>query len=343
MGFLSSVAHTITDPMMNGMDAWQMRDELNQLRGEITKDIKVYKSISQILTSWENPLNSCGKYTSAMLHQTSDYVHGLAFNYSKVVTDTSVNLLKIKRLSDANLVNPILNIPIPGHFGKLPSALIPGVEALKMVEGLLNIFLGSMALLPQLHQARHNSDQLRNEISRAQNNELILKQICAYFLHTSTNLLKIFHRTTGLTFPTLAANTPDQLQAAVNDMESIIEQITNIKGNAFTISRFIMNLVKEKSIKKASPAQIDWIAEKLFSTVPGIQQSFKSEENVKIFVNNFFAANLLTPAILLHLPQPPSTISEYIKETPPAHHQTYSDPNSSKYDPPSISLGDFPS
>ncbi len=332
-----------TDIIANGPMGIEMRNELNHLHGEVNGAISQYNNLHSQISAWQNPINNCGKQTSAILHQSSDYVHGIALNYSKIIDDNSLNIPKIQQLGNANIVKPLVDIPIPGDFGGFPSALIPGVEALQMMEGLINIFGGSITLRSQLSKARTNLSKAQDYVHKEQVLLSEMQSINDYFLLISNNVLDVFRRTTGLHIQKLAATNSGQLAATVGLMERLVGQITAVKGNAFTICRYIVNLSKEKNISSPSESQIQWIANKLFSTIPDMSSSFESEANVAIFVRNFFGGQLLTPAALLHLPEPPSNIKKYITESESVH-ETMSDPNSTQYDPPTgISLSDFPS
>lgn len=349
MGFISSVEHGIgvatqgaSDIFANGPAGIAMRQELDHLHSQITKVIGQYNNLHRDNTAWRDPIDDCGKYTSSLLHQTSDFVHGIALNYKEVISDNSLNVPNIKNLGNANIVQPLVNIPIPGDFGGFPSALVPGVETLKMVEGLINVFASSFTLGTQLHEARSNLNKAIAYTRQAAQLLNEMEELKNYFLEIANNVLGVFRKTTGLNLPHLSANTASDLTNTNQTMIKLITQLTNTKGNAFTICRFILNLIKEKNISSPSETQIQWIANTLYTTIDGIQSSFESEVNVATFVRNYFGAQLLTPAILLHLPEPPDNLKKYIKESPPSH-TTFADPNSSKYDPPKVNLNNFPS
>ena len=71
-----------------------------------------------------------------------------------------------------------------------------------------------------------------------------------------------------------------------------------------------------------------------------IASAFGSDAALNLFVSKFFDGSLIKHGMLT-LPPVPNEIKPFINEQPP-EKQTYSDPNSSKFDPPDISLDGFP-
>ncbi|HEX5734541.1 MAG TPA: hypothetical protein VF131_17030 [Blastocatellia bacterium] len=348
MSIFSKIKHGIgvavqgtSDTFANGPMGPALREELIHAHGEEKNLLATYSQINGDITAWTVPLDDCGRLTSALLQQTSDYVHGIAVNYQQIINDNSLDTEDIGKLANGNIIQPLLNLPIPGTIAGIPTALIPGVEGVKMIEGIVNMSYDSLTLNSQLAKARNDIDKIRSYIARLQGIERDLTDLKTYILTIANNVLDVYRRTTGLeSLPNFAADTPDDLNGVAQAMEKAIAQITNVKGNAFTVCRFIMNLVSQKKIKTASDQQIKYIANKL-NTVDDIRAAFESEANIEVFVRNFFTAQLLTPAILLDLPAEPDNITPYLSETPPAHDE-FTSINSSDYDPPDIDISDFP-
>jgi hypothetical protein len=348
MGFINSVSHALSkgvqggsDIIFNGPKGIQLRNELDTLHSEISGQIKKYNDLHNQVSSWKDPLNACGKYTAALLHQSSDFVHGIALNYQQVLSDTSINIENIRKLSDANVVKPLLDLPLPGDFGGFPAALIPGVEPLKMIEGLINVFASSVSLGSKVAEARQNLQKAQNSVRQLGDLLHELEALKDYFLQIANNVLGVFKKTVGLNLPLLTASSAADLAKTVKQMETLVEKLTGTKGNAFMICRFILNLAKKKKINAPTPVQIQWIASTIYQTLDGIQDSFGSQDNVATFVKQYFGADLLIPGILLHIPDPPSNLKKYITESEPTH-QEFSDPGSHEFDPPDIDINDFP-
>lgn len=340
---IGKVAQGATDSIVVGPMGPVLRQELNSAIADQKERLAQYARLNAAVSAWKDPLNDCGKQTSALLLQTSDYVHGLAVNYQQIISHNTIDVAGIRALATANVVQPLLNLPIPGTIAGLPSALIPGVEAVKILEGLVNSVYDSATLPAQLDRVRRNVAQIEAAIQREQALERDLVAVKDYLLLVSNNLLEVFHRTTGVDLPRLGAGTADELRAVARQMLQIATQLQGIKGNAFRVCRFIMNVAEREEIgaTPATDAQIKYIAVKL-AALDDIRQAFGTEANVEQFVRSFFAGQLLTPAVLLHLPPPPASVARYLTETPPARQQ-YTDVDDRAFDPPEVDLSGFPS
>lgn len=340
---LGEVTQGISDAVVNGPDGPALRKELEMLLSALNESCETFAKLHDEVTAWEDPLNACANYTSSLLRQSSDYVHGLALSYQKILDDNALEVSTIRGLSEDNVVRPLVDIPIPGDFGGFPSALVPGVETLKMMEGLANAIASSINLKEQHQKALDACAKAESCVKDAKRTAGLMEQMKQYLLGIANQVLDIYRRTTGLTLPSFTASTSKELWETNRSMIDSISQITDVTGNAFRAVRFILNLIREKGIRSASPQQVTWITSTLFMYDDQIANAFQTRDNLEQFVRSFFDATLLTPAVLLQLPPAPPAIRPYLRETPSAS-EVHSDPDSQQYDPPSnIDTASFPS
>lgn len=337
---LGSIVQGVSDEATMGQMGSIVRAQLNDARNQLSAAIADYQKLYGKVGAWRDPVNQIGGYTAAMVRQASDYAHGIAVNYQTIIENASLNVPAIRDLAAKNVVKPLIDLPIPGDFGGIPSVLIPGVESLRIVTGLINVVGDSLTLPFQLRDTRQ---QLAQASSYVQQEAEVLQNLISvqqYLLQIANNVVEVFRRVTDLQLPTFAADTPDALKQVASAMQVTIDQITAVKNNAFVVSRFIVNVVQSKKLQTVNPTQTAFIVDALFE-VDDIREAFATKSALQQFLVNFFDGQLVVPPILLSFPPPPPAIVPYIDETAPTH-QTYSDPNAAQFDPPPIDLSHFP-
>lgn len=320
--------------LLEGPQGVLWRIQLNKLKSEQADRVADYRRLNQQNTAWEDPLNTCAKWTSSLLHQSSDYVQGIGVAFQSVLADNNLNVARIRAVANASITSPLINLPLPGTIGGIPSALIPGVEGLKMITGLINSVADAATLPLQIQKVKDNIGIINNSIGQEQHVTAALNTMNHYLLHVANNVLMVFQQTMGLTdLPHFAAQTAQQLIDVDHKMEQAVNTITQAKDNAFIVMRSLINLLKEQKLTDtASPEQVNKLAAALFA-IDSIAKGFQTEGNVRHFVENFLNGSLVTVGTLLHLPPVPDSIKEYLQETPSAHKQ-HSDINAPKYNPP---------
>ncbi|HKK29815.1 MAG TPA: hypothetical protein VKA18_05405 [Alphaproteobacteria bacterium] len=346
MGFISSVGHALSTAAQGASDTIVLgpmgpvyRKQLESEQEELTTLIGQYSHLNKLVTSYEDPINNVGKYTSNLLHHSSDYVHGIAVNYDAILSAGTYENANIQRLADSNVIKPLIDLPIPGTMGGIPSALIPGVEALKIVTGLINMF-GSSATLPaQIAKARHHIDEAHRYIAHEQDTLTSLKSVGSYLIQVDNQLLGLFQQTCGVEMPQLSASSSDTLAHAAKSFPDLIAKVESLKGNAFRTVRFIQNVISAKKIKTFDDAQKAFIVSALMNDGK-IAAAFGKPDSLRHFVDQFLDGTLLSKG-LLTLPPVPNRIKGFLNEGSAAK-QAYSDPNSSAFDPPDTSLNGFP-
>jgi len=346
MGFISSVTSTIgtvvqgaSDVIVDGPNGVIWREQLNDATSELNSLVSEYSTLNTQVTTLEDPINNIGKYTSAILHQSSDFVHGIAVNYDDIINMAGYNNGAIQHLAESNSIKPLIDLPIPGEMGGIPSALIPGVEAFKMVTGLVNMIGSSVTLHSQLEKVQDRIGQAHGYISQEQNVLNCLNQTGQYLLQIDNQMLSMFQKTCGVPVARFSMGDANHLRQVAEQLPKVIEKITNLKGNSFRTCRFIQNVIKSHDIKEINDKQIKFIANALIAD-DQIKESFGNVETLTHFINNFFNGTLVNKGMLT-LPPVPGAIKPYLNEEP-ATKTTYSDPNSSKFDPPDVSMSGFP-
>lgn len=339
---IGKVAQGATDSLVDGPMGPMLRQELNASRGDEKRRFAQYSQLNASVSAWKDPLNDCGKQTSALLLQTSDYIHGLAVNYEQIIASNTLDVPGIRALAAGNVVQPLLNLPIPATIGGIPSAAMPGVEAVRILEGLVNSVYDSLTLPAQIDRVRRDVQQIQAAVQREEALARDLQELKDYLLVVANNVLDVFRRTTGIDLPRFSAATAAELRNVARQMLQTTTQLQNVKGNAFRVCRFIMNVAQKEKIgaTPATDAQIKYIAVRL-AGLDDIRDAFQTEANVELFVRSFFAGQLLTPGVLLHLPPVPANVKPYLTETAPSRRE-YSNVDDSAFDPPALDLADFP-
>lgn len=353
MGFISSVGHAVesagkalgkavktgVDVTINGPQAILWEQQLDSARGELTHLVSEYQQLNGLVTQYEDPINNVGKYTSAMLHQASDFVHGIAVNYQSIITDANFDNKAIKHLVDSNALKPLINLPIPGTMGGIPSALIPGVEGLKLVTGLANLIGGAFTLHQQVEEAESRVRHAHQYIAHEQHVLNELKLTGAYLIGLDNMLMGLFQQTGGIAMPRYGSGLPKDFVNAEHDMPNQISRMENLKGNAFRTIRFIQNVISNKKITTFNDAQRAFVVNVLMKDAQ-ISGAYGDSAALRTFIDQFLDGSLVSNGMLT-IPPVPSAIRPYLNEQPP-QKQVYSDPSSSQFDPPSASLDGFP-
>lgn len=325
---------------VKGHNGPAMRDQLNDARQELKKIINNYQQKQRQIKLYEDPINVIGKYTSSLLHQSSDYVHGIAVNYSHILDEAIYYNVQIQRLATSNIVEPLIDLPIPGTIDGVPTALIPGVEEVKMVVGLINMVGDSFTLDEQLEKMDQNINKAYDYLNQANDTLGKLQQTGGYLIRLDNKLMDVFRSTCNVEMPRFSSDNPDQLSVAENALPDVIAHVTALKGNAFRTMRFIQNIISTRHIKEFTDEQRAFIVHILMQEDEQIANAFGEMSALRTFVDHFLNGTLLH-AGLMQLPPVPDAIKDFLNEQQ-AEKQPYSDPQSSEFDPPVDLLQGFP-
>lgn len=343
---IGNVAQVSTDFMMGGPTAIDLRKQLNDLKERQAYLIAAYKSGQPQTVAWISPINDAVSMVTTMLQKTSEYVQGIAFNYNSVLQTGSMSIQAITDIEKAGLSsNKLLNLDIPSEFGGFPSALVPGVLAVEMVEGIVNAFDDIATLQEQVYEAQSNNQKIEEAIQDYERLGEILMILEDYLLDIATDAITLYQHSTGLQFDSLPlrADTASDLTSLNSRILDIVERLEHINGNAFMIFRTIIRLTESGKISQSgvTNVQLDYLSQKLYglSTVSAV---FGNQDTVRQFVANCFQGQLLSILpTFLNLPPIPDAVKSMVSQTP--SQQSSFDLNSPKYDPPDdLNLSDIP-
>ncbi len=320
----------------------KMRQQLQHLQGELKSLIGEYVDLSHKIAAYQDPINNLGKWTTALLHHASDYMRGIAVSYDAILKDDQLSVPTIQHLADAGVIKPLINLPIPGRIGDVPASVIPGVEApitLKTFESLINMVGNSAELSHQITQANHAISTLLGHVSEEGQTLSALRLTADYLVSVDNRMIGIFANTCGVSLNQIGGNTPPQVQHAASALSEMIPQIEGLKANAFRTIRFVQNVISANRLTALDPDQRSFVVKALMADAQ-IAAAFETPTALRHFVDAFLDGTMLTKGILTLPPIPPES-RPFLSEVP-GQKQPFSDPQSSQFDPPDMSMPGFP-
>lgn len=342
---IGKVVQGTTDWVTGGPENILTRQELDALKQQQQSLIQIYDTEQPQTAAWISPMNDTAKIVTSILQRTSEYVQGIAFSYNTALQMGSSNVSMIAAIKKQGLSpHKLLDLDLPSTVDGVPAALIPGLNSIGVIEGIVNSFADSATLENQLDTVRQQNSEIETAITserQLRQNLLILRD---YLLGIGTQALTVYERTTGLQFNPmpLRADTPQEVATLNDQMVQMCDHLEKVNGNAFMIFRVLVSLIQNGKVAggEATDAQLDYLAQKLF-VLPSVSEAFPNQNAVRQFVANFFQGQLAIAPTLLNLPPIPDSIKPLVSETP--SEKAIFDLSSPKYDPPGdLDLNDVP-
>lgn len=334
-----------TDLVTGGPENIAHRQELNARKQQQQTLIQTYNSAKSQTTAWISPVNNTAKIVTSILQRTSEYVQGILFSYNTVLEMGAIDVAMITAIEKAGLSpHNLLNLGLPSELAGVPTALIPGLNTISMVESIVNSIADSATLEEQLETVKRQNNDIENAIASERQLYDNLLTLRDYLLGIGTQALSVYERTTGLQFNPmpLRADTPQDLATLNDQMVQMCDHLEKVNGNAFMIFRVLISLVQNGKVAQGgvTHAQLDYLAQKLL-ILPSVSEAFPNPDALRQFVANFFQGQLAIAPTLLNLPPIPDSIKPLVSETP--SEKAIFDLSSPQYDPPGdLDLNDIP-
>ena len=342
---INTAVQGTTDLVTGGPENIVRRQELDRLKQQQQNLIQTYNDQKSQTTAWISPVNNTASIVTSILQRTSEYVQGILFSYNTVLEMGSINVPMITAIEKAGLSpHKLLDLGLPSELGGVPASLIPGLNTVSMVEGIINSFADSATLEEQVDKVQDQNNQIQAAIASEQQLRENLLTLRDYLLGIGTQALTVYERTTGVQFNPmpLRGDTPQDLATLNDQMVQMCDRLEKVNGNTFMIFRVLINLIQSGKVEGgvATDAQLDYLAQKLL-VIESVSEAFPDQDALRQFLANFFQGQLAIAPTLLNLPPIPDNIKQLVSETP--SEKEIFDLNSPKYDPPGdLDLNDLP-
>ncbi|MFB2917261.1 MULTISPECIES: hypothetical protein [Aerosakkonema] len=347
----------------------QAKEISEQVKSQLLPEIQ---DMGSKLSNWVQPINAFAQLVSAILHKSSDYLHGVYFSYGQIddeltgeekITDITDILNRIKTMPSGDDVFRVIHnlgteTPVfkdleeyGGSLGEglgfLGQTLLDFVGSiLKIITEILEFVIDLLTpaiALEHRAQAQIAYGQAMQKIGMLHALDGQMAQVRNAMFIQMVNISKAYStlipvKNTITDADRNLISSPDGLNSLSKKVSALTSEIERCNGNAFMMVRFLMAAIQTKKITKDGPteAQLDNLSYQLFS-LSEISKMFQSKEKLRDFVKKFFESKLFddfSDVFSSNLP--------YLSSTP-SQKQEFSDINNHKYDPdPSLSTDDIP-